>query len=186
MSASAPNTPAVIVPELRKYQLTQLPKDLEHLKRGANHLKVIAWFIFIPASFFTFITFLFLLMQPKLPGNQNFFVIMLLFVGVACFYFSVSNYIRRARRWAVYVAIVVALLPIFLSIPLLLSPQLGIHKQNPLTLVIEMLYLIGHIKMIRDLIVCLGAVDRIHWAANMRFAHEKVLAEEKRDRWQTT
>ena len=162
-----------------------MPKDLEHLKRGANHLKVFAWFIFIPASFFTFITFLFLLMQP-MPGNQLVFVIMLLFDGIACFYFSVSNYIRRARRWAVYVAIVVALLPILMSIPLLLIPQFGIHKQSPAMLVIEMLYLIGHIKMIRDLIVCLGAVDRIHWAANMRFAHEKVLADEKRDHWQST
>jgi len=185
MSVASTTLPVTIVPEVRKYQLTQMPKDLEHLKRGANHLKVIAWFIFIPASFFTFITFLFLLMKP-MPGNQNLFVIMLLFVGVACFYFSVSNYIRRARRWAVYVAIVVALLPIFLSIPLLLSPQIGIHKQSPVTLVIEMLYLIGHIKMIRDLIVCLGAVDRIHWATNMRFTHEKVLAGEKRDHWPST
>src|SRR5947208_7430476 len=109
MSLASATPPPSIPPELRQYQITQLPKDLEHLKRGANHLKVIAWFIFIPASFFTFITFLFLLMQP-MPGNQYLFVIMLLFVGVACFYFSVSNYIRRARRWAVYVAIVVALL----------------------------------------------------------------------------
>jgi len=182
MSALSSTKSETILPELRKYQLTQLPKDLEHLKRGANHLRIIAWFIFIPATFFTFITFLFLLMKP-MPGNQNFFIIMLLFVGVACFYFAVSNYIRRARRWAVYIAIVVALLPIFLSIPLMLSPRIGIHKQSPLTLIIEILYLICHIKMIKDLIVCLGAVDRIHWATNMRFAQEKAASNEFRDRW---
>ncbi len=170
-----------LTPELRKYQLTQLPKDLENLKRGANHLRVIAWFVLIPAGFLTFVGLLFLLLRP-MPGNSVFFLIMVLFLGVACFYFSVSSYIRRARRWAVYVAIVVALLPIFLSIPLLLSPQIGIHKQNPATLVVEMLYLIGHIKMIRDLIICLGAVDRIHWATKMRFASEAKPVEP----WQAT
>lgn len=178
MSLVAAKTPAVLPPELKKYQVTQLPKDLDHLKRGASHLRVIAWFIFIPACFFTFVSFLFLLLKP-MPGNANLFVIMLVFLGVACFYFSVSSYIRRARRWAVYVAIVVATLPIVISIPLLLSPQIGIHKRNPATMVIEMIYLIGHIKMIRDLIICLGAVDRIHWAATLRFTDEN-----KREPWQ--
>ena len=167
-----------LAPELKKYQITQLPRDLEHLKRGANHLRVIAWFIFLPASFFTFVAFLFLLMRP-VAGNANLFVIMMIFLGVSCFYFAVSSYIRRARRWAVYVAIVVATLPILISIPLLLMPEIGIHKRSPATMIIEMLYLIGHIKMIRDLIICLGAVDRIHWAATMRYASET-----RREPWQ--
>lgn len=124
-------------------------------------------------------------MRP-VPGNQYLFVILLLFVGVSCFYFSVSSYIRRARRWAVYVAIVVALLPILLSIPLLLTPQIGIHKQNPAMLVIEMLYLIGHIKMIRDLMICLGAVDRIHWATNVRFMTERVKSQSANEPWVKT
>lgn len=167
-----------IPPELKKYQATQMPKDLEHLKRGANHLRVIAWFIFLPASFFTFVSFLFLLLKP-MAGNANLFIIMLVFLGVSCFYFAVSSYIRRARRWAVYVAIIVATLPILISIPLLLSPEIGIHKRSPATMVIEMIYLIGHIKMIRDLISCLGAVDRIHWATTLRYTQEN-----QREPWQ--
>lgn len=167
--SAAPTTTVATLPELKKYQVTQLPKDLEHLKRGANHLRVIAWFIFIPAIFFTFIGFLFLLMRPMVQGNLLLFVIMLVFLGVSCFYFSVSSYIRRARRWAVYVAILVAALPILISIPLILSPQIGIHKRSALTMIVEMIYLIGHIKMISDLVSCLGAVDRIHWAATLRY-----------------
>ncbi|MBL8824952.1 MAG: hypothetical protein JNJ77_20360 [Planctomycetia bacterium] len=166
-----------IPPELRKYQLTQLPKDLEQLKKGANHLRVIAWFICVPAVFMGFVSFMFLLMRP-MPGNQFLFLIMLAFLGVAAFYFSVSNYIRRARRWAVYVAILVAILPILITIPLILMPNIGIHKRTPWSMVIEMIYLIGHIKMIRDLIICLGAVDRIHWAAKVRSS-----AESQTDPW---
>jgi len=158
-------------PELRKYQLTQLPKDLEQLKKGANHLRVIAWFICIPAVFLAFVSFMFLLMKP-IQGNQFLFVMMLAFLGIAAFYFSVSNYIRRARRWAVYVAILVAILPILITIPLILTPNIGIHKRTPMSMIIEMIYLIGHIKMIRDLIICLGAVDRIHWAAMLRSSTE--------------
>lgn len=168
----APSPSPATIPELKKYQATQLHNDLEHLKRGANHLRVIAWFIFIPAIFFSFVGFLFLLLKP-MPGNLSLFLIMLVFLGVACFYFSVSSYIRRARRWAVYVAILVALLPILISVPLILTPQIGIHKRTAATMLIEMIYLIGHIKMIRDLLSCLGAVDRIHWAAMLRYQSAK-------------
>lgn len=171
-------TANALPPELRQYQLTQLPKDLEQLQRGANHLRVIAWFICIPAVFLAFVSFMFLLMKP-MPGNQFLFLIMLAFLGVALFYFSVSNYIRRARRWAVYVAILVAILPILITIPLILSPNIGIHKRTPMSMIIEMIYLIGHIKMIRDLIICLGAVDRIHWAATLRSSLEN-----KRNPWE--
>ncbi|MFO0816050.1 MAG: hypothetical protein U0796_22765 [Gemmatales bacterium] len=179
MSAVPAPTTATTPPELKKYQATQLPRDLEHLRRGANHLRVIAWFVFIPAIFLTFVGFMFLLMRP-MPGNLSLFLIMLAFLGIACFYFAVSNYIRRARRWAVYVAIVVALFPILISIPLILTPQIGIHKRTPATMIVEMIYLIGHIKMIRDLLICLGAVDRIHWAAMIRSK-----ATSQKDPWET-
>jgi len=176
--AVAPNTnTTAITPELKKYQAIQLPRDLDHLRRGANHLRVIAWFIFIPSMLFTFVSFLFLLMRPQ-AGHFGFFFIMLVFLGIACFYFSVSSYISRARRWAVYVAIVVAIMPILFSIPLILTPQIGIHKRTEWTLLVEILYLIGHIKMISDLFTCLGAVDRIHWAAQLRFQSES-----KQDPW---
>ncbi|HMO35288.1 MAG TPA: hypothetical protein PKA06_04525 [Gemmatales bacterium] len=179
MAAVTSNSPPTIHPELKKYQTLQLPRDLDHLRRGANHLKVIAWFIFIPSMLFTFVSFLFLLMRPQL-GNFGFFFIMLVFLGISCFYFSVSSYISRARRWAVYVAMAVAIMPILISIPLILSPQIGIHKRTEWTLLVEILYLIGHIKMISDLYGCLGAVDRIHWAAQVRYQSENA-----RNPWDT-
>jgi hypothetical protein len=180
MAAAPPPATTPIPPELKKYQATQLHKDMEHLKRGASHLRVIAWFIFIPAIFLTFVGFMFILMRP-MPGNLSLFLIMLSFLGISCFYFAVSNYIRRARRWAVYVAIIVALFPILISIPLLLLPEIGLHKRTPATMVVEMIYLIGHVKMIRDLILCLGAVDRIHWAAMIR-SHSQ--AQTVREPWE--
>jgi hypothetical protein len=167
MTAEAPPHPPTAA-ELRTYKSSQLRDDLNYLRRGANHLRFIAWFILVPSVFGCFCAFLMLLMRP-VPGSVFFFIITVFFIVVSCFYFALSSYIRRARRWAVYLALVVALLPIAISLPFLLQPQVGLHRRSPVTVLVETLYLIGHVNMIKDLVYCLGAIDRIVWAAALRF-----------------
>src|SRR5215217_4675356 len=97
-------------PELRKYLATQLRRDLECLRKGAQHLRVLGWLLLVPTSFLSFVLFIYMLMQPK-QQNALLFGVMLLLLGIAGFYFALSAYIRRARRWAVNVALLVACLP---------------------------------------------------------------------------
>jgi hypothetical protein len=172
-SISSPEHP----PELVIYRAAHVRQDLALLRKGAGHLRILAWLLFIPASFGGFLAFLMMLMNAN-PANTMFFVLMLVILIIASFYFSVSSYIRRARRWAVYVALLVAIVPIVISLPFILRPQIGFHRRSPGTVMIEMMYLISHLNMIKDLLYCLGAVDRISWAASLRFARKYEMKKE--------
>ncbi len=158
--------------ELSAYKAAQMRQDLAYLQKGSSHLRIIAWFIFVPAGLGGFFAFLMMLLNPN-PNSIGFFIITIFFLAISILYFSVSSYIKRARRWAVYVALIVAMLPILISLPFLFSPKIGIHRRSMATVLIETMYLIGHLNMIKDLFFCLGAIDRIRWAAALRFGEGK-------------
>jgi len=155
-------------PELRKYLATQLRRDLEWLRKGAQHLRVLGWLLLVPTSFLSFLLFIYMLMRPE-PGNVALFAAMLFLLGIAGFYFAVSAFIRRARRWAVNVALGVAFLPIVLNVSLASRHEIGLHKRNAPNLAVETLVCLMHLRVIIDLIRCLGAVHRISDAAQLRF-----------------
>jgi hypothetical protein len=155
-------------PELRKYLRSQLFRDMEVLRKGAQHLRVLAWFLFIPTSFLSFVLFLYMLMKPA-AGNVALFILMLMLLGIAGFFFSLSTYIRRARQWAVNIALGLALFPIVVTVLLATQPEFGLIKRSPLNLSIELMYLVFHIKAVLELSKCLGAVHRIAAAAQLRY-----------------
>jgi hypothetical protein len=168
-------------PGLRRYLATQLRRDLECLRKGAQHLRVLAWLLFIPTSFLSFVLFIYMLMRPQM-NNIALFLVMLVLLGVSAFYFSVSTYIKRARRWAVNVALGVAMLPIVVSILLASQPEVGLHKRTVPNLMVEGLYCLLHLRMILDLVRCLGAVQRISEAAQQRYGTVPVKTNEPWER----
>lgn len=168
-------------PELRKYLATQLRRDLEWLRKGSQHLRMLGWLLLVPTSFLSFVLFIYMLMRPE-PSNVALFAVMLFLLGTAGFYFAVSASIRRARRWAVNVALGVAFLPIVLNIMLASRHEIGLHKRNAPNLAIETLVCLMHLRVIIDLIRCLGAVQRISDAARLRYGGATPATDEPWDR----
>lgn len=151
--------------ELVIYRAAHVKQDIALLQRGSSHLRKFAWFLIFPAAFGGFFAFLMMLMNP-MPSNVILFIATLLLLLIALFYFSVSSYIRRARRWAVYTALVMASITGFFTA---LDLFLPFHQRTPVSVMITCLYVIMHLNTIKDLLYCLGAIDRITWAASLRF-----------------
>jgi hypothetical protein len=151
--------------ELIIYRAAHVKQDIALLQRGSSHLRKFAWFLIFPAAFGGFFLFLLTLMNPN-PTNILLLIAMMLLLLIAFLYFSVSSYIRRARRWAVYTALAMATITLFFTVLDLFVP---LHQKTPVSVMITCLYVIMHLNTIKDLIFCLGAIDRITWAASLRF-----------------
>jgi hypothetical protein len=165
--------------ELIIYRAAHVKQDIALLQRGSSHLRKFAWFLLFPAAFGGFATFLLMLMNPN-PTNVVLFIAMGLLLLIAFFYFSISSYIRRARRWAVYTALVMATITGFFTA---LDLFLPFHRRTPVSVLITCLYVIMHLNTIKDLLHCLGAIDRITWAASLRF--KKAHPQEEKAPWES-
>jgi len=164
--------------ELIIYRAAHVKQDIALLQRGSSHLRKFAWFLLFPAAFGGFFSFLWMLMNPN-PNNVVLFIAMALLLLIAFFYFSVSSYIRRARRWAVYTALALATITGFFTT---LDLFLPFHRKTLVSVLITCLYVIMHLNTIKDLLSCLGAIDRITWAAALRF--RKAHPEEEKAPWE--